>query len=188
MLKLVTRPRSRQKRNGWHATPGRSGGCSVPPPSPNASPNAPEETCRGPSGAPEPAGAAARARTIGPVGGRSVSPAQEQSGEPSSERRSRSTRWWSAAALFFPAQEQSDGPQRPPRTCPARRPEAGRSALPRHATRLRRGRSWRRPRGPRHPDRPAPRSCPPPGRPCALTACETARCRRRSAAIRMQGA
>ena len=106
MLKLVTRPRSRQKRNGWRATPGRSGGCSVPPPPPNASPNAPEDACRKPSGTPEQAGAAARARTIGPIGGRSVAPAQERSGEPSGERRSESVRWWSAAALFL---QRKDG-------------------------------------------------------------------------------
>ena len=160
----------------------------MPPPPPNASSDVPEDTCRGPRGAPEQAGVAARARAIWPVGGRSVSPAQEQSGEPSSERRSRSARWWSVAALFFPAQEQSDGPQRPPRTCPARRPEAGRSALPRHATRLRRERSWRRPRVPRHPERPAPRSNPPSGRPLALTACGTARCQCRSTAGQRQGA
>ena len=188
MLKLDTQPRSRQKRNGWRATPGHSGGWSVPPPPPNASSDAPEEACRGPRGTPEQAGVAARARASGPVGGRSVSPAQEQSGEPSSERRTSSARWWSAAALFFPAQKQSEGPQRPTRTCPARRPEAGRSALPRHATRLRRERSWRRPRVPRHPERPAPRSCPPPVRPLALTACETARCQRQSTAGRRQGA
>ena len=125
MLKLDTQPRSRQKRTGWRATPGHGGGWSVPPPPPNASSDAPEEACRGPRGAPEQAGVAARARASGTVGGRSVSPAQEQSGEPSSERRSRSARWWSVAALFFPAQEQSDGPQVPPRTCPARRPKAG---------------------------------------------------------------
>ena len=160
----------------------------MPPPTPNATSDVPEETCRGPRGAPEQAGVAARAKVIWPVGGRSVSPAQEQSGEPSSERRSRSARWWSAAALFFPAQKQSEGPQRPTRTCPARRPEAGRSALPRHGTRLRRERSWRRPRIPRHHERPAPRSCPPPVRPLALTACETARCRRRATAGRMRGA
>ena len=32
MLKLVTQPRSRRKREWWHVTPGRSGACSVPPP------------------------------------------------------------------------------------------------------------------------------------------------------------
>ena len=32
MLKLVTQPRSRRKREWWRATPGRSGACSVPPP------------------------------------------------------------------------------------------------------------------------------------------------------------
>ena len=103
LLKLDTQPRSRQKRTGWRATPGHGGGWSVPPPPPNASSDVPEETCREPRGAPEQAGVAARAKAIWPVGGRSVSTAQEQSGEPSSERRSRSTRWWSAAALFFPA-------------------------------------------------------------------------------------
>ena len=62
------------------------------------------------------------------------------------------------------------------------------SALPRRRTRLRREHGRRRPRVPPHPDRPAPRSNQPPGKPLALTACETARCQRRSTAGRRQGA
>ena len=63
-----------------------------------------------------------------------------------------------------------------------------RSALPQHATRRRRGPGLRRPRMPRHPERPAPQSSPPPGRPLALTACETARCQCQSTAGQRQGA
>ena len=63
MLKLVTQPRSRRKREWWRATPGRSGACSVPPPPPpKAPPIATKEACRGSEGGPEPAVAAARAR------------------------------------------------------------------------------------------------------------------------------
>ena len=80
-----------------------------------------------------------------------------------------------------------DDPSRSRRTTQAGR--ARRHSAPlRLATRHERGHSWRKPQVSRQPERPAPRSSPPPGRPLALTACETARCQCQSTAGQRQGA
>ena len=188
MLKLVTQPRSRRKRDWWRATPGRRGGCSVPPP--------PAGGFAERTGGCVPrvlwsAGAGWRSRASQNnragrrplcftsarterrteqrtavrerplvVGGRSVSPAQGRSGDPPQPRRSRA-----CAALALDRAQRCRGR----RVADDATPACGNRGC-RHIPTVLRGEQvhLRLSR--------------------SLTACETARCRRRSTAGRKQGA